>query len=113
MFNHEADAWDDYQARFDAGDDDPTGYYGSNDNHFFINRLYHHRRVTYKEIIERREKAILFRTNFDQTIWVPLSLCRQIKDTDCYIWKGFNNLEAFFSKVNNHGQQLLPRSPGC
>lgn len=121
-FDHMADAFDDYQARFEAGDDDPGGYRGSKSrrqrsrsslSYFNKNPLYYHRRVKYKEIVERTDKAILFRTNFNQTIWVPLSLCRNINETDCYIWERFDNIAAFISTVDNHGQQLLPRSPEC
>lgn len=82
-FDHEAEAWDNY---------DLTGeIYAEGANldyvNFVPNPLFYHRKVSYEAILKETDKAYLFKLSEKLGVWVPKSICREVKPHTAWVHK--------------------------
>jgi hypothetical protein len=81
-FDHEGDAWEDYDRRFDDADCSRTSQ-GS----FTRNSLFYHQKVRFIRITAETEKAVQLELTDLHLVWVPKSVCRNWQESSVWVHK--------------------------
>ena len=82
-FDHEADAWDNYDLTREIYAEDADLDYVN----FVPDPLFYHRQVSYKVILKETGKAYLFQLSEKLGVWVPKSICRQVRPHTAWVHK--------------------------
>lgn len=106
IFDHEADAWDDYSARWEAGDEDPGGYYENRRPRrrsfgFYkasIDRDFYHHRIQLEELGAETNKALLVRFK-GLVFWLPKSICRELNRENLQVKVHWPTLDKILREV--------------